>query len=94
MAVKWPWSHHGQSTVESGGDALKDGTRDRHPSISVEFVPVFSTFDENESQPIAGRDSFSTNCWRKAFKQCTVSADVEKFQRLLKYSGLSSVTLF
>ena len=56
-------------TAQSDSRALQDGTRDwhpGHPSISsVEIVPVFSTFIENEFQPNSGRDSFPTIVGRK-----------------------------
>ena len=43
MALEWPWSHPGQSTVESGGDALKTGRVTGALVQCPKFVPVYFT---------------------------------------------------
>ena len=83
MALEWPWSYRGQSTVESGGGVLKTGRVAGTLVTIFEMVPIYLpifqqlTIVENESQPLSGRDSH--NCWRKPSKKCTVSSVVGKF---------------
>ena len=57
MALEWPWSYPGQSTVESGGNALKTGCVTGALVKCTKGCPYISRIiGETESQPLSGSD--------------------------------------
>ena len=59
MALEWPWSYHGQSTLESGGDALKTGRMTGALLQCPQSCPYVPRIALIKSQPLSGRDLFS-----------------------------------
>ena len=59
MALEWPWSYASQSTLESGGDALKTGRMTGALVQCPKSCPYIPRIGLIESQPVSGRDSFS-----------------------------------
>ena len=80
MALEWPWSYPGQSTVEFWGGALKTSRVTGALVQCPKLCQYISQIAENESQALSGSDLFSAIRGRKTFRQCTVSTIVGKFR--------------